>query len=63
MATDERLFVRPLPGGAKVRRPQAPFTHVPAEGMHVPAESYWLRRIADGDLVLGDEAQQKEETR
>jgi hypothetical protein len=46
------MFVKPKPGGPKVRRPDPPFTHVPPEGMEVPEESYWVRRVMDGDLVV-----------
>lgn len=45
------MFVKPK-AGVKVRRPVAPFTHVPDEGMEVPEESYWIRRVQDGDLEL-----------
>lgn len=45
------MFVKPR-SGVKVRRPVAPFTHVPEEGMEVPVESYWIRRVQDGDLEV-----------
>lgn len=48
------MFVKPKPGGPKVRRPVAPYTHVPDEGMEVPEESYWIRRVQDGDLERMD---------
>lgn len=49
-----RIFVKPAPQPAgmpalKVRKPMNGY--LAAEGEEVNAEVYWLRRIADGDVV------------
>jgi hypothetical protein len=46
------MFVIPKPG-VRVRRPVPPYAHVPVEGLEVPEESYWLRKVSDGDLLIG----------
>lgn len=44
------LFVKPAPG-LTVRDPAAPgAAPLPSEGKAVPRDSFWLRRIADGDV-------------
>jgi hypothetical protein len=43
------MFVKPAPG-LKVRHPISKF-HIPDSGIEVPEESYWLRRLADGDVI------------
>lgn len=50
----DRLFIKPAPQpeGApqlKVRKPTG--GHLAEAGEFVPDESYWRRRIADGDVV------------
>ena len=45
----DRIFIKPAAPGLKVRKPVN--GHLAAEGEEVNAESYWLRRIADGDVV------------
>jgi hypothetical protein len=55
----DRLFIKPTPQPAgqpplKVRKPVN--GHLAAGGEWVNAESYWLRRIADGDVVVDTEA-------
>lgn len=50
----DRLFIKPAPQPdgqppLKVRKPVN--GHLAAGGEWVNAESYWLRRIADGDVV------------
>lgn len=47
----ETILVRPAEG-RRVRYPADPRRVLPAEGAEVPAESYWLRRLADGDIEL-----------
>jgi hypothetical protein len=52
-----RIFVKPAPQpdgrpALKVRKPVNGY--LAEEGEEVNAESYWLRRIADGDVVEGD---------
>lgn len=50
----ERIFVKPAPQSEgqpalKVRKPVNGY--LAAEGEEVNAEGYWLRRLADGDVV------------
>jgi hypothetical protein len=40
--------------GLKVLNPDSRL-HLPPEGAEVPETSYWLRRLADGDVVLSKE--------
>lgn len=47
----DRIFIKPATPGLKVRKPVN--GHLAAEGEEVNAESYWLRRIADGDVTTG----------
>lgn len=44
------MFVKPAPG-LKVRDPVTK-QHLPESGTEVPEDSYWIRRIADGDVVV-----------
>lgn len=48
----ERIFVKPATPELKVRKPVN--GHLAPEGEMVNPESYWLRRIADGDVVQLD---------
>lgn len=53
----DRLFVKPAqPNGAdaplKVRKPTG--GHLAEQGEYVPDESYWRRRLNDGDVVQAD---------
>ncbi len=41
-------FIKPA-AGLKVRDPKG--GHLPAEGTEVTLDSYWIRRIQDGDVV------------
>lgn len=45
----EQIFVKPAKPGLKVRKPVNGY--LAADGELVNAEGYWLRRIADGDVV------------
>lgn len=45
----DRIFIKPAAPGLKVRKPVN--GHLAAEGEEVNADSYWLRRMADGDVV------------
>lgn len=45
----EQIFVKPAKPGMKVRKPVNGY--LAADGELVNAEGYWLRRIADGDVV------------
>lgn len=51
---DNRIFVKPTPQKddeppLKVRKPVN--GHLAAAGEWMPRDSYWLRRLADGDVV------------
>lgn len=52
---DNRIFVKPTqPEGEpplKVRKPVN--GHLAEAGEWMPRDSYWLRRLADGDVVEG----------
>lgn len=45
-----RLYVKPAEGRA-VRDPERDNELVPPEGKFVPRSIYWLRRLAQGDVV------------
>jgi len=49
----ETMFVRPAPG-VRVRNPQNR-QHIPESGAHVPRDQFWMRRLADGDVLIADE--------
>lgn len=44
------VTVRPAPG-ARVRMPGRAYDLLPEEGAKVPRDAFWLRRLADGDVV------------
>lgn len=44
----DRIFIQPAPG-LLVRKPVG--GHLAEAGEEVNRESYWLRRLADGDVV------------
>lgn len=46
----DTLTVHPVPGGPNVRDPET-LRHLPPEGATVPRTTYWLRRIACGDVT------------
>ncbi|TWA69732.1 uncharacterized protein DUF2635 [Azospirillum baldaniorum] len=46
------MYVKPKPG-ALVRDPETR-EPLPAEGAEVPENQYWMRRLADGDVVRAD---------
>lgn len=53
----ERIFIKPTPqpegqSALKVRKPVN--GHLAADGEWVNRESYWLRRISDGDVVIAE---------
>jgi hypothetical protein len=50
-ASNETMYVVPKKG-LSVPYPQSR-EHLPAEGATVPRESYWLRRVTEGDVVEG----------
>lgn len=46
------MFVKPRKG-VKVRDPESK-RHLPEEGAEVPENSYWMRRLLDGDVQTAD---------
>lgn len=46
------MFLQPAPGRV-VPDPERRDL-LPAQGRDVPASTYWLRRVADGDVVMVD---------
>ncbi|SPD73815.1 conserved hypothetical protein [uncultured Desulfobacterium sp.] len=46
----KKIFVKPANAGLKIRMPGTGAV-LPADGAEVPNSSFWLRRIADGDVV------------
>lgn len=46
------MFVKPA-AGRTIRWPRT-MTPLRDAGEHVPADAYWLRAVADGDLVEAD---------
>ena len=44
------MFVKPK-DGLKVRDPVT-MRHIPDAGMEVPETSFWMRRLADGDVSV-----------
>jgi hypothetical protein len=49
------MFVKPAPG-LKVRNPVTK-RHLPLEGAEVPESTYWVRRLAAGDVVQASDVQ------
>lgn len=49
----QKIFVKPAPG-MKQRMPDNARAFLPEEGAEVERNAFWLRRIADGDVVLAD---------
>jgi len=47
-----KIFIKPASPGLRVRAPSGAL--LPEEGDYVERESYWLRRINDGDVVEAD---------
>lgn len=53
------MIVKPAKG-LKIRNPRTKF-HIPESGIEVPdTDVYWLRRLADGDVIRVDDPQGKE---
>jgi len=48
----DRIFIKPAAPGLKVRKPVNGY--LATDGEEVNAESYWLRRMADGDVIKTD---------
>lgn len=56
----EKIKVKPVEG----KRVKDPNTYLLLEGeKNVPKNSYWLRRVADGDVVIVTEVEVKKEIR
>jgi len=51
---NDTMFVKPAPG-VRVRNPQSRL-HISETGAHVPRDQFWMRRLADGDVVEAHEA-------
>lgn len=45
-----KMFVKPAPG-LKVRLPDNPRAFLPEDGADVERDSFWMRRLFDGDVV------------
>lgn len=56
----EKQYVMPAPG-LKVRDPQTR-RHIADVGQWVPLDQFWLRRLADGDVVAATEPATPEES-
>lgn len=65
---ENELFVKPTPG-LRVRNPERGGELLPEDGAAVPRNSYWFRRLRDGDVqeaqpprvAVIDEARKKKE--
>lgn len=57
-----RVHVTPAEGRA-VRMPERGHALMPAEGMEVPLNVYWSRRIAEGDVLKTQPATTKGKTK
>lgn len=55
----DKIFLKPAEG-RQVRDP-ATKEPLPAEGDFKPRNSYWLRRIKDGDVVMASPVKKKAE--
>ena len=55
-----KIFIKPKEG-LKVVKPETA-QHLKAEGEHVEQSTYWLKRIAEGDVTLIEEKEQKQES-
>lgn len=53
-----KIFIKPAPG-LKVRTPQGLF--LPEEGDMVERDSFWVRRINDGDVVEAEPPKAKKQ--
>lgn len=47
----DTMSVKPAEPGLVVRFPGNPGTRLPEAGAEVPRSTYWMRRLADGDVV------------
>lgn len=50
MKDDQRIFVKPAQPALKVRKPVG--TYLAPEGELQNDDSYWRRRVSDGDVVV-----------
>ncbi len=55
----EKMFVKPAPG-LNVRLPDNPRAFLPDDGAEVERNSFWMRRLSEGDVVAA--AKQKKPT-
>jgi len=49
----EKIFVKPVEG-KRCKDPRSNLV-LPERGKHVPKNSYWLRRVSDGDCLLAED--------
>lgn len=55
-----QLRVRPARPGLIVRYPDKPTALLPAAGDTVPGNTFWLRLLRDGDVVVVTDAEAQE---
>lgn len=53
----DELYIKPAKPGS-LRDPET-LQKIPDDGAYVPANSYWLRRLRDGDAVEAQAPQKK----
>lgn len=58
MTVTENLYLKPAPG-LVIRKPDG--SKLAADGEKVPRTSFWLKRLADGDVLPVEEAQTDKE--
>ncbi len=58
MTDKKKIFVIPAKESVPVRKPDG--RYLSETGEDVVRTSFWLRRIKDGDVLLGDEAKKQQ---
>lgn len=52
---DNRFFIKPAQAEGETLKVRKPVNgHLAVDGEWMPRDSYWLRRVADGDVVEPD---------
>lgn len=54
----ETIFIKPAQPGIKVRDPVTK-QHLREDGEHKPRSTFWLRRLAAGEVVMVQQAAEK----